>query len=721
VAIMGQVLIRLGTPQAKAELDECRNQSESKQQFEEARGEKVAALLERICSRYSVDVGWIFGMCEHHSKEDGEVMEQKKQLEKLIAFGVGPSDLEKGDCVEVGGLEAESGMTKLNGKRGFVGSYIEEKGCYAVKFPPDNYYVDLKPEFLTKITDKDKVVKILSSGLSVCKAAKNDMREVRTKSTDRAHFEKLRGDLLQSLLGGVCARYGVDLGWFFGMLEHLSGEDAELAEQKNEFWKLLAFDTGPLGLEKNECVVADGLDSAPELNGHTGFVQCFNEEKARYTVLFPPEKAVNLKPDNLRRCTERERLLAFLEQALDTMRSPAGQAGMDELRSTCAKKDHFEAVKGEKVGSLLEPVKSRCGLDLGWYATTVGGFINEDDEIAAKSKELEELISWGTLGPLQFEKGSTCVEVHGLESEAGRVMNGQKGLVTKWLPEKERYEVQLGPDKAMSLKPVNLRKLDDRERLLCLQLSLVEAMSVKEVAGPVNKIRRDATTVLQFGKAIGKLVASAMAPVYERYGVDAGWQGVMLAMHAEDEEIQAATKQLEALTSWGTLGPDKWEKGCYLEVHGLTSEAGQKMNGMSVLLKGYDDTKGRYDVAFAHDLSQTKALKGENLRLIPEKHFSGIEEAAAFQQGLIDAYATPEAVQMLSQLKSASPNMQYYLTALKPRLLEFQKPVLERFGFRPDFVGQQHMQRALGPYEADPSILQRNIETERMLGLPERT
>jgi len=293
-------------------------------------------------------------------------------------------------------------------------------------------------------------------------------------------------------------------------------------------------------------------------------------------------------------------------------------------------------------------------------------------------------------------------------------------LVTKWLAEKERYEVQLGPDKAVTLKPANLRRLEDRERLLCLQRALVETMSTKEVAGPINKLRREATTSLQFGRAMAKFTATTMGPVFERFGVDGAWQAAMLGIFGEDEEIWAATKQLEELTSWGTLGPDKWEKGCYLEVYGLTSEAGQKLNGMAVFLKGYDDAKGRYDVSPADDLNQTKALKGDNLRPIPVREFSGIEEATHFQLALIEAYTAPQAKEMLDALKSTCPNMQYYLTALKPRLLEFQKPVLERFGFRPDFVGQQHMQRALGPYEADPEFLQRNIDTEQMLGLPAR-
>lgn len=139
-----------------------------------------------------------------------------------------------------------------------------------------------------------------------------------------------------------------------------------------------------------------------------------------------------------------------------------------------------------------------------------------------------------------------------------------------------------------------------------------------------------------------------------------------------------------------------------------------------MFLRGYDEAKGRYDVAPADNLSETKALKGDNLRLIPEKQFSGMDEATSFQRALLEAYSTPTAKQMLEQLQAAKHNQKLYMSALRPRLLEFQKPVLQQFGFRPDFVGQQQMQKALGPFELDPAFHQRNIELERLLGLPER-
>merc|ERR1711920_556981 len=49
------------------------------------------------------------------------------------------------------------------------------------------------------------------------------------------------------------------------------------------------------------------------------------------------------------------------------------------------------------------------------------------------------------------------VEVFGLQSEAGRQLNGKSGLITKFVEEKGRFQVELGMANLQSLKPENLR------------------------------------------------------------------------------------------------------------------------------------------------------------------------------------------------------------------------------------------------------------------------
>lgn len=60
---------------------------------------------------------------------------------------------------------------------------------------------------------------------------------------------------------------------------------------------------------------------------------------------------------------------------------------------------------------------------------------------------------------LAFKLGQR-VEVFGLESDGGRALNGKKGLVTKYLAERDRFQVELGLPTLQSIRPQNLRAVD---------------------------------------------------------------------------------------------------------------------------------------------------------------------------------------------------------------------------------------------------------------------
>mmetsp|Transcript_45460 Transcript_45460/g.97183 ORF Transcript_45460/g.97183 Transcript_45460/m.97183 type:complete len:166 (-) Transcript_45460:17-514(-) len=161
-----------------------------------------------------------------------------------------------------------------------------------------------------------------------------------------------------------------------------------------------------------------------------------------------------------------------------------------------------------------------------------------------------------------------------------------------------------------------------------------------------------------------------------------------------------------------------WEKGTYYEVCGLTSEAGQKMNGMAVFLRGWDEAKGRYDCSPADNLNETKALKADNLQLIPEKYFGSVEEATAFQMDLMEAYQKDDCQTMLLGLQAKYQDRTLYIRALRPLLIEFQKAPMAKHGFRPDYVGLGQMQKALAVWDAiDGGVFARNRETEKAIGI----
>merc|ERR1712226_1230281 len=52
------------------------------------------------------------------------------------------------------------------------------------------------------------------------------------------------------------------------------------------------------------------------------------------------------------------------------------------------------------------------------------------------------------------------VEVSGLESESGKLLNGQRGIVTAFVAETGRFQVRFELDKVVNLKPENIERLE---------------------------------------------------------------------------------------------------------------------------------------------------------------------------------------------------------------------------------------------------------------------
>eukprot|EP00933_Yihiella_yeosuensis_P006966 TRINITY_DN111823_c0_g1_i1.p1 TRINITY_DN111823_c0_g1~~TRINITY_DN111823_c0_g1_i1.p1 ORF type:complete len:264 (+),score=59.89 TRINITY_DN111823_c0_g1_i1:59-850(+) len=154
---------------------------------------------------------------------------------------------------------------------------------------------------------------------------------------------------------------------------------------------------------------------------------------------------------------------------------------------------------------------------------------------------------------LPFKPGQR-VEVFGLESESGRKVNGKSGLVIKYLPEKGRFQVELGLENPMSLKPENLRE--------------VSATPTPTPTAPT-----------QLGPKNGS------AP--------------------------SASTEGEAAVEWPPSLPFKL--GNCVEVFGLDSETGKEINGEKGIVTGYDKTKDRVQVRVGDDI---KSLRSTNLRKV---------------------------------------------------------------------------------------------------------
>jgi len=415
---------------------------------------------------------------------------------------------------------------------------------------------------------------------------------------------------------------------------------------------------------------------------------------------------------------DREKLICVQTQALERLETPEARAAFEALRDKCAKRWQFDAARGERVAAFLGSLCEQYELELEWLFTAPGTLFPDDAEVQQRHAQIDELTRFCDPGPSGLDKND-CVEVQGLESESGKPNNGKKAVVIKWLADKGRYEMRIASDKLLTLKPENVRKLGELEKLRCVQKQAAEILSAQEAQRLLDEHRGKASNVMQYAKLKAEVLPQLITPACEHHGVDLAWRTQMLAANASDPISKAASKKMEELSAFGTLGPAKFEKGAFYEVFGLTSEAGQKLNGSIVIVRGWNQAKERYDVSPLDDLGEMKAMKSDNLQAIPDKELESSEEALSLLKALQEAYETPSSREKVAQLRASNPDFQKYMVALRPVLLELQSPVLARFGFRTDSVGQHHLQRALAAFEDDPAVARQSRDAERLLGLRE--
>jgi len=146
------------------------------------------------------------------------------------------------------------------------------------------------------------------------------------------------------------------------------------------------------------------------------------------------------------------------------------------------------------------------------------------------------------------------VEVVGLESESGKQLNGRRGAVLAYIEESGRFEVQASPCQAVRLKPSNLQRLTEQERLQSLQTSLVEALETSPIATQIQHLRETCRNRQCFDDQVQQLIRDTHMTIYIQHGVEA-------AGHTQTTEMAA---RLQELSSFGVLGPSDFERGQYL-------------------------------------------------------------------------------------------------------------------------------------------------------------
>mmetsp|Transcript_57835 Transcript_57835/g.134712 ORF Transcript_57835/g.134712 Transcript_57835/m.134712 type:complete len:370 (+) Transcript_57835:145-1254(+) len=227
-----------------------------------------------------------------------------------------------------------------------------------------------------------------------------------------------------------------------------------------------------------DCVEVSGLESesGKSLNGQKGHITSYLEEVDSYKVCFEPERLLNLKPENVTRppfgpldpvevCGLESESGKELNGRTGVIVKPVEDSGRFQVRLEDPEKLvnlKPENLKRPPVGPgdtiLVEGLESETGQLLNGQKGLITRMVEETGRFEVRFRIV--CIGAANLSKVELALNpGDGVEVLGLAPESGgKALNGQKGLVVKYLRDSGMYMVKFGPTKSMSLKAENLRR-----------------------------------------------------------------------------------------------------------------------------------------------------------------------------------------------------------------------------------------------------------------------
>jgi len=340
--------------------------------------------------------------------------------------------LKVGDQVEVFGLESESGKM-LNGKVGTIVSFVEEKGRFQIELGGGAADISVRPANLRRYPPP----------------AQPPAKEEEEETEDRP-------------------------------AEAAAGEEAQAH----------AAEDGPLIVGDRVEIFGLESEAGSKLNGREGSITEHLEDKGRIKVQLSHEEIVSIKPANLRRISPSQKPPAADGGESKPEKSAEGGRESDSSSSSSsskgnerpqkrrnhnfggAKKSRTELTPEEKlemlltgkvsssVGSSSKKHRSGGDSDMGYCAppTVDQADIERDVARAAGAAAAAAATAAASMSKEPLRPGDR-VEVHGLQSAAGRPLNRKQGTITKFDQAKGRFMVDLGLGSMQSLKPENLRHM----------------------------------------------------------------------------------------------------------------------------------------------------------------------------------------------------------------------------------------------------------------------
>lgn len=245
------------------------------------------------------------------------------------------------------------------------------------------------------------------------------------------------------------------------------------------------------------------------------------------------------------------------------------------------------------------------------------GISEEKPEAKEPPVQLKGMCGW---------KINDTVMLQGLQSAAGQKLNGKIGVITSFVEDTNRFQVELAPGEVQSIKPENLRYTDKappaakapkkRSADSGGSSSSSDSSEKRRKKRAKKKRKQRAATFSNF-TSFDQSGAGYTGKSREEMTAEEKLHEMMhgpMSINERDQYVRQRTAEAkkEEESKVKTKAAGALKVGDPVVIHGLQSESGKKLNGRSGVIAHFIESSGRFQVSLGGN--EAPALKRENLK-----------------------------------------------------------------------------------------------------------
>lgn len=221
------------------------------------------------------------------------------------------------------------------------------------------------------------------------------------------------------------------------------------------------------------------------------------------------------------------------------------------------------------------------------------------------------------------------VLISGLQSSAGQKLNGRHGIITAFMEESNRFQVELGPGESHAVKPENLRYSEkcaptNKRTAGSNGSSSSESSEERKRKKRAKKRKKQAATTFSNFTAFDQTGCNYSGKSREEMTAEEKMHELLhgpMSVTERDQYVrqQTAERKHQEESKPRTKAAGALGVGDAVIIHGLQSASGQKLNGRSGVIASFIESSGRFQVNLGK--GEAPAVKRDNLKFnsdVPE-------------------------------------------------------------------------------------------------------